>query len=331
MNRSNDTLSELLAHYEQIMENLNNDIGTDTIYLDFAKAFDKVDFQILLNKLHCLGIGGKLGKWIYSFLYGRKQTVIVNGVKSSISPVLSGVPQVSVLGPLLFVIMIIDIDEGVISSTVRSFADDTRVCKGIINVHDATTLQKDLNSIYSWAEDNKMTFNDTKFEMLRVHSKKNPIQHCVSYLSPSGNVIGEKEVVKDLGILMSSDCSFNAHIAKVEKSIKNLSGWILRTFQSRDKYVMMTVWKTLVVPIHDYCSQLWSPCDIKNIKLLDTVQWNFVKKIQGMHGKSYSQILKELRMYSLQRRRDRYRIIYCWKMLEGIVPPINIKLLLIKN
>ena len=159
---------------------------------------------------------------------------------------------------------------------------------------------------------------------MSVKSKKNPTQDCISYLNPSGKVIGGKEIVKDLGVFMSSDCFFNAHINKVEKSTRNLPSWILRTFQSRDQHLMMTVWKALVIPIHDYCSQLWSPCDKKNIKLLENVQWNFLKKIQGMHGKTYSEILQELNMYSLQRRRDRYRLIYCWKMLEGLVPSVNI-------
>ena len=317
-------LSELLDHYEEILTNLNNGVGTDTVYLDFAKAFVKVDFQVLLRKLHSLGIGGKIGKWIYSFLYGRYQCVVVNGVKSAMSPVLSGVPQGSVLGPLLFVIMMIDIDQFVTTSSVRSFADDTRVCKGVINVDDATKLQRDLNTIFHWTDENNMMFNDTKFELLRVRVANNPIQDCTLYHSSTGEAIKEKQTVKDLGVLVSNDCTFRDHIFKVEKTMRNMSGWILRTFSSRDECVMLTAWKTLVIPHHDYCSQLWSPYLIKYKKLFEQLQYNFLKKIKGMNNKSYDEILKKLRVYSLERRRDRYRVIYTWKILEGLVPGMNL-------
>ena len=125
------------------------------VYLDFAKAFDKVDFLVTMRKLHSIGISGKLGQWVYSFLTERKQAVIVNGAKSNLSEVSSGVPQGSVLGPLLFLVLIGDID------------DDTRVAKGISSVEDVETLQLDLQSIYEWDEENNMEFNFTKFETLR--------------------------------------------------------------------------------------------------------------------------------------------------------------------
>ena len=152
-------LSELLAHYEEVSEYLQNNEGVDTVYLDFAKAFDKVDFYILLNKLKCLGIGGRLGRWIYSFLHDRYQTVLVNGTKSDPAEVKSGVPQGSVLGPILFIIMIYDIDVSVLHSSVKSFADDTRVTNPVTDVHSATNLQRDLNVIYDWADENSMQFN----------------------------------------------------------------------------------------------------------------------------------------------------------------------------
>ena len=155
-------LNQLLAHYDMVMSLLEQGIGVDTVYLDFSKAFDKVDFETLLKKLRKVGIGGKLGRWIHSFLTGRTQTVIVNNETSSPTNVLSGVPQGSVLGPLLFVIMISDIDEDTQYSVLRCFADDTRVSKGIRNTHEATQLQTDLNTIYDWANYNQMEFNNTK-------------------------------------------------------------------------------------------------------------------------------------------------------------------------
>lgn len=178
--------------------------------------------------------------------------------------------------------MIMDIDETATKSSVRSFADDTRVCKAVKNVFDCTCLQIDLNSIYEWAEENKMVFHNDKFELLRIRIPCNPIQDCASYISPSGHVISERTCVKDLGVLVSNDLSFKDHIQKVVTAMRNLSAWILRTFQSREKYVMLTMWKTLVLPIHDYCSQLWSPNFIRDKEALETVQWSFLRKIKSL-------------------------------------------------
>ena len=119
-------------------------------------AVDKLDHGILLDKLKSISIGGKVGKWIFSFLHDRKQVVIVNGMKSKCASVLSGVPQGSVLGPLLFLIMM-DIDTDQKYSFLSSFADDNRVSKGITDLMDTFKLQRDLNAIYHWPP--KTTWN----------------------------------------------------------------------------------------------------------------------------------------------------------------------------
>ena len=139
----------------------------DVIYLDFAKAFDKVDIGVTLRKLHQMGIRGSLGRWLVSFLTGRLQSVVVNGKVSQPQPVISGVPQGSVLGPLLFLILLGSIDENVAHSFISLFADDTRVAKSINSANDPSLLQQDLNSIFKWARDSNTMFNSEKFEMLR--------------------------------------------------------------------------------------------------------------------------------------------------------------------
>ena len=118
------TQTQLLQHYNDIFEALGEDIRVDTIYLDFAKAFDKVDHGIVLKKLSLLGVRGKLLQWIRSFLSSRTQMVLVNGVLSQPAPVISGVPQGSVIGPLLFLILIGDIDANVAHSFLTSFASE---------------------------------------------------------------------------------------------------------------------------------------------------------------------------------------------------------------
>ena len=118
-------LSQLLAHHDEVLSILESGMNVDTIYLDFAKAFDKVDHKIFLKKLSLLGVRGKVLAWLTSFLTSRTQKVMVNGVLSDASPVISGVPQGSVIGPLLFLILISDIDIDVVASFLSSFADDT--------------------------------------------------------------------------------------------------------------------------------------------------------------------------------------------------------------
>ena len=160
-------LSQLLEQYNLILNILDEDANADVVYLDFSKAFDKVDHAIVLQKIKRLGIDGKILKWLKSFLTERKQSVMVNGVKSEPQNVLSGVPQGSVLGPLIFLILIGDIDKDILNSFVKSFADDTRASKQVKTVEDVALLQLDLEKIYKWTDDNNMKLNDVKFELLR--------------------------------------------------------------------------------------------------------------------------------------------------------------------
>ena len=310
-------LSQLLEHYEKILRILEEGWNVDTIYLDFSKAFDKVDHSILIDKLKILGITGKIENWIKSFLSGRQQQVIVNGFLSDPVLVKSGVPQGSVIGPLLFLVLISDIDKDV-SSCTSSFADDTRVMKSILNEEDCRVLQSDLLKVFNWSTDNNMTFNDSKFELLR-YGPNQDIKCSTSYLRRDGEKIEEKEHVRDLGVTMSNSANFTEHIEKVVESARDMCSWILRTFKSRSPELMLTTWKSLVLPILDYCSQLWCPISKGEIRKLERIQQSFTRKISGQSG-NYWERLKQLRLYSLERRRERYRILYTWKILENHVP-----------
>ena len=216
-----------------------------------------------------------------------------------------------------------DINKGVSNTKIISFADDTRVYNNIKTVDDCNVLQSDLESVYNWADVNNMLFNASKFDYLSFACKNNSLSSNV-YVNPDLNIINQHDNIKDLGILMSSDCSFEKHILSVSSRCSRLAGWILRTFVSRDKITMLTLFKSLVLSRLDYGSQLWSPYKAKDIRLLESVQRAFTKHIQGMHTYSYADRLSMLKLYSLQRRRDRYTIIYVWKILESIVPNLNI-------
>ena len=313
-------LSQLLAHYDRILDMLEQGHNVDVIYIDFAKAFDKVDFMVTLQKLNSMGINGHLGRWIHSFLTNRTQQVAVNGAKSAHTEVLSGVPQGSVLGPLLFLILIGDIDRDVAQAFLSSFADDTRIGSKINSQDHMDQLQKDLDSVYAWTEQNNMELNADKFELLRYGP--NTDFHQFQYKSNSGSPIQEKDDVKDLGVIMSTDGSFKKQIKKTVAAAKSQCSWILRTFRTRERKPMLVLWKSLVQCKLDYCSQLWSPSEKGDIQAIEMVQRSFLRKISSLQPLQYWEQLREAKMYSQERRRDRYTIIYIWKILENMVPNI---------
>ena len=290
-------------------------------------ALYKIDFDIVLQKLSNIGIGGALHWWISSFLNNRSQKVIVDGVKSKSVPVISGVPQGSVLGPLLFLIHISDIDLEINHTLVTSFADDTRAVSKIKTMRDLSNLQSDIYQIYEWTNNNNMQLNDTKLVALR-YGNDDSIKITTSYITPSGAIIAEKDQVKDLGVMMSNDASFNSHIDLITESAKNLSSWILRTFKTRKEEPMILLWKTLMLPTIEYCSVLWSPIKVFQIQKLENLQWAYLRKVNKQNNfLNYWETLKYFKLYSLQRRRERYRIIYTWKITEGLVPNINNKVI----
>ena len=314
-------LSQLLNHFDKITCELESGKGVDVIYLDFAKAFDKLDHGITLKKLEFLGIKGLLGRWIATFLTNRTQSVVIDGHKSSPKPVISGVPQGSVLGPLLFLVLIGDIDKEVMEAFLSSFADDTRVGKGISTPADTVLLQSDLNAVYNWSVINNMLFNSDKFELVRYESKASKqTQAETSYSSNDGSIINETKHVRDLGVTLSNDATFNQHITDRCELVKAKVAWILRTFHSRDRLPMLTLWKTLVLCHLDYCSQLWSPSDVGSTQRLELLQKAFTSRIEGMSSLNYWDQLRHLRLQSLERRRERYQIIYTWRIIEGQVP-----------
>ena len=269
-----------------------------------------------------------MGVWLAEFLRNRYQIVACDGHKSTKSAVTSGVPQGTVLGPVLFLVLISDIADGTDAATrVSSFADDTRASKPILVHSDSGQLQSDLNKIYTWANRVNMTFNGDKFEVLRCWPEtKNWTQHLPfslrnesEYLDSNGESIEEKEHIKDLGVIMSADLTFSKHIETTAKSCRRLTGWILRTFKTRTRDVMLMLWKSLIQSRLDYCSQLWSPSKAAEIKLLEDIQRNFTCKINGMEELNYRERLKKLKLSSQERRRERYAVIFIWKVAMNLV------------
>ena len=217
---------------------------------------------------------------------------------------MSGVPEGSVLAPLCFLIYVSDIGTN-ISSTIRIFVDDAKVCKSVRGEAEVEQLQQDLDTLFLWARDNNMQFNGKKFQLLR-YGKNTELKESTTYFTEdTSEIVEREEVVRELGILLSEDGCFKNHIDKVVAKSKQKSGWILRTFESRSPCLMQTLFKTLVLPHVDYCSQLWAPSRASDLLRLEKIQKNFLRKIPSLSHLSYWEQLASLKMYSIQRRLER--------------------------
>ena len=325
-------LTQLLSHTDKILEYCSKGAEVDTIYVDYAKAFDKIDHDILLKKLKLYGIDGKYHRWITNFLVGRKQFVFVDNTPSYETAVVSGVPQGSVLGPLLFVLYVNDIVEIVNNSHIHTFADDTKISRQIVTASDKNLLQEDLDAIKRWTSLNNMKLNEDKFSLISHHTKSNVepeemdtfrelpfFSESTTYEASTSEVIYPSESVRDLGVIIDKQLNWKDHIYKIKQDARRMIAWIFNVFYTRDKATMLLLFNALVRSRLEYCCELWDPNTVGLINEVEKIQKNFTKKIDGQKDLDYWQRLKNLKIMSLQRRRERKVIVHAFKIKVGLV------------
>ena len=249
--------SQLLLTTHDLLRSLDNNIQTDIIIMDFSKAFDTVPHNRLLYKLTKYGITGNLHTWISNFLTKRKQRVVVDGEHSDWTNVRSGVPQGTVLGPLLFLLYINDLPHG-ISSTVRLFTDDCVMYHTIKTDSDAQTLQHDLDTLTKWQDNWQMTFNTDKCFTLKVTRSKTPKQHKYR-LSNSTLQETSSHTYLHVGVELSQDLRWTNHINKTTAKASKVLGFIRRNLHSCTRDLKASAFKALVRPHLEYCSMVWDP------------------------------------------------------------------------
>ena len=315
-------LSQLLVHIDNILTNGLEGLETDVLYLDFAKAFDKVDHEILLKKLSNFGIRGHVLDWLTDFLSNRYQTVQVNGIKSFRDLVKSGVPQGTVLGPVLFLLFINDMNKCLKHSVCSMFADDSRILRSISGVSDTKLLQEDLFNVIKWSKQNNMELNEDKFQFVSHKLKSTLLDHLpfskeyLQYTTVDGQVLEPVDDVTDLGIQVSYDLSWTKHIGIMVNKARQSLSWALSVFYDRSVSTMMLLYKNYVRSRLEYCCPLWHNRKIGDIQIIESVQRTFTHRIIGMERLNYWQRLEKLNLSSLQRRRERFIIFYMWKIIN---------------
>ena len=293
---------------------LYNGDKIDCIYMDYQKAFDTVPHKRLIKKLKAYNIGQESIEWTRDFLSGRMQQVVVNGKSSEWHEVTSGIPQGSVLGPLMFVIYINDLPENV-TSQVYLFADDTKIYNTIKNEEDKAILQEDLEKLTQWSDTWLLRFHPQKCKHLHIgHGDPNPNYEY----RLMGNTLEKVHEEKDLGVTIDEKLKFEKHISEKVKKANSMAAVVRRTFRNLDDKTFTPLYKSLVRTHLEYASSVWSPHQAKYVETLESVQRRATKQIPGYGNLPYEERLKKLKLPTLKYRRHRGDMIEMYKLVSGI-------------
>jgi hypothetical protein len=307
-------LTNLLEVFEKWTEYLDAGNGFDVVYLDYRKAFDTVPHRRLLTKIQQAGIGCKVLNWIEAFLQDREMRVVVNGQWSPWAPVTSGVPQGSVLGPLLFLIYVNDLPDW-IRSEMRMFADDTKIWNKIADLGDCVKLQDDLDSLQRWSDKWLLQLNPEKCKVMHVgHNYRFPYTMKQDNNTYNLQVTDEE---RDLGIKVKNDLSVSPQCAEAAKKAMRVLGMVRRQFKDLDRECFIILYKTFVRPHMEFAIQAWSPYLKRDINCLEKVQRRATKLVKGLKKFSYENRLARLGLTSLADRRLRGDLIEAYKIITG--------------
>ena len=253
--RNLSCVTQLLSSFHSTGHDLDTNTQTDILYLDFTKAFDSVDHNILLEKLRCYGVRGSVFDWFANYLSGR---TLFYGVASDWCSVTSGVPQGSILGPVSFIIFISDLPDVIHTRTKTAlYADDTKPHRNAISARDCESLQESLVNLDSWSMENKLFFNASKCKVLTITRKKNPVIYEYTLGSKKLTRVDHE---KDLHIMTTANITWDLHVNTVVAKANKMLGILKRTCTSiKDVTTHRSLYLPLVKSQLLHSSEVWSP------------------------------------------------------------------------
>ena len=309
--------SQIIGLVHDLTSNMDKNYQTDMIVLDFAKAFDKVSHPRLLHKLEHYGIHGNNKNWIKSFLNNRTQAVALENTISDNVDVASGVPQGSVLGPVLFLIYINDITNN-ITSNIRLFADDCTIYRQIRTKEDQVLLQNDLNKLIKWEGKWKMAFNVDKCNVMHITRARTTKKHPYVMHDQQLEIVTETDY---LGITISNNLSWNNHINNIEASANQAQGMLWRNIKKAPQHTKAMAVNTLIRPKVEYSSAVWDPYTKENIDKIERVQRRAARYVYNNYdySSSVTTMLENLKWQPLEERRMNTRLCLLYKAVNGLV------------
>lgn len=314
--------SNLMTFFEYTSPIVENRGQVDAVYFDLSKAFDLVDHQRLVQKLRAYGVCNHLCTFIKDYLSGRCNYVRVNGVLSKPFISVTGVPQGSILGPLLFNVFINDITGSVKNCRVLLYADDIKLFREISTCDDCALLQSDISNIVNWCADNKLMINVNKTYVMTFTRKTAPVQY--DYIL---NEIALKRVEegRDLGIVVDSALLFRSHVDSAVNKAYSLLGIvsrITRPFSNPECFIRLFL--TMVVPKLHFVCVAWNRLGITNIAKLENVQRRFIRIVYDRHFDrrvyyQYDNMLEKLKLSKLSKKRLDADLLFLFKCLHNVI------------
>ena len=286
--------------------------------MDFAKAFDKVSHKHLMYKISYYGINCNAFHWIKDFLTDRTQTVILEGETSNKIPVTSGVPQGTVLGPILFLIFINDLAEYVQHSTLRLFADDSIIYKQIKNKEDVIKLQQDLDAAGKWEQDWLMHFHPDKCTVVSVTQKRKTISHTYQL---HGHTLEKADSANYLDITIQNNLKWDKHINTITAKPNQSLGFIKRNLKVHSPAIKEHAFKALVRPKLEYCNTIWDPHTQQQKLQIEKIQRRAARYVSNRYHNtsSVTDMMSDLKWAPLEVRRIRYRLVFFYKVIHHLV------------
>lgn len=300
--------SNLLMFWSKVEKIIESGNSVDVVLLDFAKAFDKVSHVKLLEKLKLSGVNNQVVNWVSAWLFDRNQSVILDGIESEPVLVVSGVPQGSVLGPLLFLVYINDISAELDPDIFLSlFADDTKLLSEVSSPGDMLRLQNALNKLQSWAEKWQMSFNTKKCQILHLGPNNPQYKYFLN-----GDEIKPCSVARDLGIYLQDNLKQGAHVQQVIRKINCSVAQVKVCFTLRNDKIAKTLYNCFVLPHLSYCSTVWTPQTQDLLQQLQVAQNRFLR----LFSKSASLLRHRLKILSVTQQLVFNDLVHAFKLLR---------------